>query len=189
MYTWDEPEYYGGEQLVYLIKDEDGSILAATKTRQLIVTDTHKTDPPLTISAVGDDGRAEPTSSTSENVVVYDLRTEEITDSPTSNPEPQATNNGHVVTPQLTMARPITQGTYPLTSNSLYTDPTNDGDIFGTVLGSTNLQNAAQPKQTLSHPDIMNVAKGSNLTIWAIPLSIAVALGILITARVFIRLK
>lgn len=76
-YAWEAPAYNGNETLVYVVRDEDGSVLAATTTRSLTITDTQKTDPPVYIEAAGLDGRSVATPSDSASVVL-DMRINDV---------------------------------------------------------------------------------------------------------------
>ena len=76
-YVWEAPVYNGNESLVYVVRDEDGSVLAATTTRSLTITDTQKNDPTVYIEAAGLDGRSAAASSDSANIVV-DMRVSDI---------------------------------------------------------------------------------------------------------------
>ncbi len=76
-YTWDAPSYDGTE-LIYIVRDSEGSVLAATSERKATVTDTAKSDPLLQIQAIGEDGLSRPVSSANTAVVsTIDQRTVE----------------------------------------------------------------------------------------------------------------
>lgn len=74
-FAWLSPAYDGTE-LVYLIKDTDGSALGATMVTRAAVTDTEKQDVEVLIQAIGADGRSNSFSSSAENVTVIDGRTQ-----------------------------------------------------------------------------------------------------------------
>lgn len=195
IYTWDEPDYYGGEQLVYLIKDEDGSIVAATRARKLTITDTNRTDPGVSITALGEDGRTEPVDGNGEHVTTRDMRT--INTPLTSDHPPRSTNSGTTSTApasqilgSIVSPQPITLGTTNTTYNTGFFDLTNDGDMYGSgVLGDVATEAFAKPKQTYARAATVSTKPGSTLSIIAVPLSVALALGVVIAAAIYVRVR
>ncbi len=197
VYTWAEPEYYGDEELVYLIREEDGSILAATRSRKLTITDTHKTDPHISIDAVGEDGKSKPISSTNDDVVkTYDLRTadkpvqpenSETQTSPEAPKLPLLSNRTTLVTPSSTAVLSPTANTF---ATNIFSDATNGDELyFGNTLGSSSLTQPVTANQKFVKQSTVQTNSNSRLSILAIPLSIAVALGLLIAAAVYIKLR
>lgn len=204
VYTWDEPVYYGSEPLVYLVKDQDGSIVAATRTRKLTITDTNKTDPTVSITPLGEDGRAEPAASDDDFVDTHDMRTPDQTSEPVSDPTntPVVHNNptippnpSHSPTHAVAAAlspHPITLGTptLPTTTSTFYSDPTMDGDSYGTnVLGEAVTPAKANAKHTYTHAATVTAKPDSTFSLLAVPLSVALTLGVLVAAAVYIRIR
>ena len=74
-FAWNPAAYGGDEEPVYLLKDLEGSVLAATTGTRAVVTDTKKQDADVLVQAIGADGRSQDFSSSSEAVQITDNRT------------------------------------------------------------------------------------------------------------------
>jgi hypothetical protein len=202
-YVWDEPEYNGSEPVVYLIREPDGAVLAATTSRKLTITDTNGTDPAIQIIAGGEDGKATPVSS--ETAAATDRRT--IAEEPTNTGEPPNTDTNPLpasassptgemattsnITPGQTISNSPGQSTGQVVV-SIATTPNNTSEqVFVTdppnVLGDTAVAKLTDPA-TIPRQQV-DVRKGSVLSVIMVPLSVAVALGLIVATSVFIRVK
>ena len=71
-YSWEPPEdkgQYSNQQLVYVIRDADGSVLGITEDTQVTITDTSDTDPPVAIVAAGEGGAGDAVDSEVATVI------------------------------------------------------------------------------------------------------------------------
>lgn len=80
-YTWEPPdETNASSDIVYVVKDSDGSVLAATTARELNILDTDRSDPFISIVAAGDEGLSPAVTSPSASTV--DNRTAQLPPNP-----------------------------------------------------------------------------------------------------------
>lgn len=85
--TWDAPAGSAGD-IVYVIKDKDGSVLGLTTTRKLTITDTKPADDSdTTVAAVSQDGAGEPVGLDNAKVVDNTVRQPVIKVRPGPTPE------------------------------------------------------------------------------------------------------
>lgn len=69
-----QPPAYGGDDMLYLVRDLDYSVLGVTTKTSLTVTETAKQDVDVTIEAIGADGRSAAVSTADEIAVTVDKR-------------------------------------------------------------------------------------------------------------------
>jgi hypothetical protein len=125
-YTWDAPDYRA-VNLLYIIKDIDGTVLARTTSHLLTITDTAGVSPIIKIIAAGDDGSGPP-------VVSNEIRS--ITDRRTVQQALSDTNESREGMPAA-LAVSSTTNTVPISSIS-------------TVEGRATVLESAAGKETIS---------------------------------------
>lgn len=135
-YSWDAPTdrgQYSDSQLIYTVRDSDGSMMTMSYDPKLTVTDLTDEDVLLDIAAAGQGGAGSPVSSNTATVI--DMRPQPETD-PTPNPDP--------------VTDPDPEGGVPIDEET-GEETTPPGEVLG-----ENTDNQTEPKQnnqpTYSNP-------------------------------------
>ncbi len=167
-FSW-EPPVYNGANLVYFVKDVDGSVLGVTTETRATITDTAKQDIEVLVQAIGSDGRSNDLSSSAENVTAVDERTrpKEVEEAVVTDTDPAPTEPSFVsVASQVAeVAQPIRQ-----VFEKLEEAETEEGQVLGR---STDSALVARTPQTDIVPAVTRASSESWW--WSVPFAIAMA--------------